>query len=503
MAQTIAESVTKLTKALTDDKNALTEKKVTVPATTKHSDVAGLIAQVTTGSETPYVTITVKTASKYEGATLTFKNGEVITETVKNQTCSVTVTKTGTWTITNSVDSQTLSCTVSLEYSLSLKPNPTRFVLCSAEDFARKLYNLCSGKSSPDVIFSSAAAPASAEIIDVSDDGNEGVVMWYDSSQNKVYVSTQRSSQRVNITEVNYTPPRSIGLSMFGVIGYQQAASIGKVDFQNANFSGVTNLNDMFICSTLTSVDFSNCTGLTSGTLTSMYEMFRQCTNLRTVKFGGKVNTANVTNIEKMFDTTSITSIDINTLNFGNVTDMYGTFQYANIDFLKNTTLSITKVEALDSTFSYATYSGDLDLRWIDTRNVTRMSGTFSGCTANNLDISSWVTSKVENTMVLFSSCNFTSIHMDNFTVEKVTSFGHPFNCATVKYIYCKNDWTTNTVVKNADYGVFMDCTVLANTHGYDNQYYTTGEFCKPISSGGYFSTPSGGREPSPSVQPT
>lgn len=162
-----------------------------------------------------------------------------------------------------------------------------------------------------------------------------------------------------------------------------------------SKFNGVTNMQDMFdYCSSLTSLDLSS---LNTSNVTSMYCMFNMCSQLTTLNLSGW-NTNNVTSMSGMFaGCCSLTTLDVSSLNTSNVTSM-GTM------------------------FGGCENLTSLDVSGFNTSSVTNMYCMFTGCTSlTSLDLSGWNTNNVTNTESMFGGCkNLKIIRMVGCSEETI-----------------------------------------------------------------------------------
>lgn len=85
----------------------------------------------------------------------------------------------------------------------------------------------------------------------------------------------------------------------------------------------------------------------------------------------------------------------------------------------------------------------------------------------------------------MFRSCTeLTSLDLSNFNTQNVTTVNGMFKISgKLKTIYA-SDWTSNSKITSST-DVFTNCTSLT---GYSSSK-VTGAYCKPIASGGYFTT--------------
>ena len=98
----------------------------------------------------------------------------------------------------------------------------------------------------------------------------------------------------------------------------------------------------------------------------------------------------------------------------------------------------------------FKSYTGTtLDLKNLDTNNVTDMVGMFSNCSnLTSIDVSNFNTSSVTNMQSMFYSCsNLTSIDVSNFDTSKVTNMGYMFyNCFNLTSIDVSSFDTSNVI---------------------------------------------------------
>lgn len=107
-----------------------------------------------------------------------------------------------------------------------------------------------------------------------------------------------------------------------------------------------------------------------------------------------------------------------------------------------------------------------LDLRGLDTRNVTNMYNMFYNCSfLTTLNLSSFITNKVTAMNGMFHSCSsLTTLDLTNFDTSKVTNMGWMF-------FYCGSLTTLNlssfdtSKVTGTDY-MFYNCTSLTTCYG-------------------------------------
>lgn len=215
MAQEIKTSLEKLKTALDGDKQALTEKEVTVPEETKHSDIPGLIATVEVGGSGARIVVT---AEDYEGSTLTFTNGdETVTGVVENGQCVVEVGTPGRWSVTSDSDGKTAYADVVLDNGVDMKNGKIPVPLCDIETLNEKFLAYYS-ESDWDryepikgVVFDDSVPPKGNNTVkDVSAAGDSSIVMWHDGPETlshwdkppaEIHITTQKPGYSILFPE--------------------------------------------------------------------------------------------------------------------------------------------------------------------------------------------------------------------------------------------------------------------------------------------------------------
>ena len=179
---------------------------------------------------------------------------------------------------------------------------------------------------------------------------------------------------------------------------------------------------------------FSNCTSITS---TAFW--FSAFTKLTSIIGMGRLNTANVTNMDLMFQSCiNLTNIDVSSFETDNVKKMFGMF---------NGCTSLTS----------------LDVSNFKTDNVTDMSWMFASCSnLTSLDVSRFKTDNVTSMQSMFLYCsNLRSIDVTNFTTDKVKYMDSMFfHCSGLTSLNLSNFSTQS--VTNID-KIFAECTSLAS----------------------------------------
>jgi surface protein len=167
-------------------------------------------------------------------------------------------------------------------------------------------------------------------------------------------------------------------------------------------------------------------------TVTSLQSMFRGCENLNGPPNIGDWNTANVTDMSKMFQNASIFNHYIGNWSTSNVTDMSDMFKLA---------------------FFFNHYIGD----W-NTANVTNMSGMFQSASSFNHYIGNWNTVNVTDMSGMFRSASSFNQYIGDWNTEKVIDMSGMFRDAS-SFNHYNGDWNTGNVANMS--GMFQNASVF------------------------------------------
>ncbi|EAD0622397.1 BspA family leucine-rich repeat surface protein [Listeria monocytogenes] len=116
-----------------------------------------------------------------------------------------------------------------------------------------------------------------------------------------------------------------------------------------------------------------------------------------------------------------MTSLDLRNLDTSQVTNMYAMFYYnaaTSLDLSNFDTSSVTDMSCM----FYYNAATSLELNNFNTSQVTDMSYMFTGSPATNLDVSSFDTSKVTTMREMFCYSAATSLDLSNFDTSNVTN---------------------------------------------------------------------------------
>ena len=299
---------------------------------------------------------------------------------------------------------------------------------------------------------------------------------------------------------------------------FSDCRTLTTLDVSNFNTQNVTDMSFMFFnCSALTTLDiakfdtknvtnmsymFYRCSALTTIYASDKFvttackedrNMFTSCDNLvgavpydenKVGKEMANYTTGYFTDIaSKVAEPYAVFDEATNTLTFKHDTKKpYGAFAlnegknapgwYKPNDDGSNA--NITKKVVFDASFANARptsccewFNGCTDLttiegiEYLNTENVTDMSGMFWGCAAlTTLDVSHFDTQNVTNMSYMFSDCSaLTTLDVSNFNTQNVTNMYYMFsNCSALTTLDVSNFNTQNVTDMS---GMFSDCRAL------------------------------------------
>lgn len=212
---------------------------------------------------------------------------------------------------------------------------------------------------------------------------------------------------------------------------FNECYHLRSLDLRSFKTDNVTDMSSMFAnCPRITSLELSS---FNTSNVTDMNHMFHSMASLKAFDLR-EFNTKKVTNMSGMFfGCQSLTEIDIENFRTAEVTDMSGMFaDCRKLAFIKHR-LNTNKVTTMKNMFgscvnlttmtpiSHATatvkdisymYSvcekiAIIDLRYIDTKNVTDMCSMFAGCTNLKHIVvgDKWSTASLEKGNYIFDGC--------------------------------------------------------------------------------------------------
>ena len=224
-------------------------------------------------------------------------------------------------------------------------------------------------------------------------------------------------------------------------------------------------------------------------TPTTLYRFFQDLTKLETITGLEYLNTANVTDMSKMFYyCSSLTSLDVTHFNTAKVKDMYCMFyNCSSLTSLDVTHFNTEEVRNMSFMFYRCSSLTSLDVTHFNTEKVTNMNSMFENCSSlTSLDVTNFNTAEVTDMCNMFSNCvALTSLYLTNFNTEKVTDMGNMFfGCSSLTTIYASSKFVTTQVSYSS--GMFYNCEKLKGEEVCTNDKATDKTYAKI--EGGYFS---------------
>lgn len=220
------------------------------------------------------------------------------------------------------------------------------------------------------------------------------------------------------------------------------------IDFADCDTSKVTNMSEMFLgCKALMILD--NLTVFDTSKVTDMSYMFwltgdkyRSLTDqgIWTLDLSS-FNTANVSNMSRMFYGCTASEITINPDKFStaNVTNMASMFNYASrLSSFDISKFNTSKVTDMSHMFNLLARFTSLDVSHFDTSNVTNMSSMFGDLTGlTELDLRNFDTSKVTNMSHMFNGCtNLELLYLNSFDFSAALEANDGTNFKGLYYIF-------------------------------------------------------------------
>ncbi|GAB1453528.1 hypothetical protein MASR2M47_35840 [Draconibacterium sp.] len=175
--------------------------------------------------------------------------------------------------------------------------------------------------------------------------------------------------------------------------------------------------------------------------VSSMFQMFQQCTVLNSPANINTWNTATVTNMSLMFAEASAFDQNIGTWNTTAVIDMRGMFEGASA-FNQNIS-SWNTATVTDMGYMFARTSAfNQDISSWNTAAVTNLSGMFHGASAFNQNIGNWNTAAVTDMSFMFSWTSSFDQNIGSWNTAAVTNISAMFYGASA---FNQNIGTWNT----------------------------------------------------------
>ena len=210
------------------------------------------------------------------------------------------------------------------------------------------------------------------------------------------------------------------------------------IGLNKLNTCNVTTMHDMFRnCSNLKSVDLST---FNTEKVTTMYAMFAYCTRIENINMSS-FNTKEVTNMSAMFyNCSQLKQLDVNNFNTENVTTMASMFaNCSNLEKLDISNWKTANVEDMSWMFAGEDYGNPpntmnikqiIGIENLDVSNVKTMDRMFRNChELTSLDLHKWNVSNVEIMRQMFNSCtSLSKLNIENWNMRNVTNTQYMFN---------------------------------------------------------------------------
>ncbi|WP_120139218.1 BspA family leucine-rich repeat surface protein, partial [Listeria monocytogenes] len=127
-----------------------------------------------------------------------------------------------------------------------------------------------------------------------------------------------------------------------------------------------------------------------------------------------------------LFSSTAAASLDLRNLDTSNVTNMYDMFRNSTVTSLDLSNFDTSNVTNMNAMF-YNSAATSLDLSSFDTKSVTTMNSMFYKSAATSLDLSNFDTSKVTVMRNMFYGSAATSLDVSHFNTSKVSTMNGMF----------------------------------------------------------------------------
>ena len=179
----------------------------------------------------------------------------------------------------------------------------------------------------------------------------------------------------------------------------------------------------------LVGLDFSE---FDSSRVTDVSGMFAECENLQEVTLGGSLASAGITDVSEMFaGCTVLSSVDSSSIGSGTLTSVYGMFKDCSSltgDIIFADSFNTSSIESFEDMFVNCGAS-NIDAGKIDTSSATSLKNMFKDCSnLGALDVSGWNVSKVRTLEGTFSGCSNLSLTVDGWSLGECTNLNNTFN---------------------------------------------------------------------------
>ena len=346
---------------------------------------------------------------------------------------------------------------------LDLYAKAMTFVLKNGVDF-----NHLIPSTTTSVVFTDETMPASAILIDVDADGDNGVVAWTEEAGTVMKVSTQikglkvqanpdssnmfRSQKKIKSIDLTILDAQNVTSMSYM---FRDCSGLTTLDLSSLNTKNVTDMSSMFYgCSGLTALDLSH---LDTRKVKNMKCMFDGCRGLTSLDLS-PLNTQKVTSMDSMFyDCRSLTTLDLSPLDTQNVTSMNGMFcECSGLTALDLSPLDTSKLQQAAGMFNRCASLTSLDLSMLDFTNVSQVSdwnkrddNSYASAYGAMFEVCSSLvslklpelTNKITNLAYMFQYCRkLSSVDFSQSDTSNVTDMhGMFYSCNSLKTLYLSN----------------------------------------------------------------
>ena len=191
------------------------------------------------------------------------------------------------------------------------------------------------------------------------------------------------------------------------------------------------------------------CTYINNKPIISMDSMMA---GSKATSFGPEMNTKLVTNMDSMFNSSNIETLDLSSLNTSNVSSMHSMFSSCKTESLDLSSFDTSNVTSMYSMFSNSSATEIIGLDIFNTSKVKTMDQMFAISKVSELDLSNFDTSNVTGMLSMFWFSSASVIDVSSFDTSKVTNmnqmFSYASNLVTIyasdKFVINSNCTTTN-----------------------------------------------------------
>ena len=313
---------------------------------------------------------------------------------------------------------------------------------------------------------------ATATIISTTD-SERPIYTWYNSADKTIYWWSDADIAYAN-DDSSY---------MFSAISPYNDNVMSLADLRGINFSKTKNMSNMFSSSKTGCIEKINFDGFDTSNVEDMSSMFNSyCPNvdINTLNFDVNIsnfNTGKVKNMQSMFAASPFKNLDLSRWDTKNVTDMSGMFsgmgRLSSLDVSHFDTSNITDMSYM---FVWDQNLTSLDLSSFDTSNVANMSSMFAGDkNLTSLNVSSFNTSNVTDMSNMFASTGkLSSLNLSHFDTSNVTNMKNMFGIHSPGVVQCNDTFSTERNLTNLDLSSFNTSNVTDMSNMFAGQYAIT-----------------------------